>query len=1172
MRKFLILFFFLTASVVGNTQVLTNSGTDFWFAFPETFDENRAVYWLNITSNTAASGTVSIPGGTFSQSFSVTKGQITRVMLNSNDAWIRGSDVQRTKAIHVTSNNDVVVFAVTYHNARHEAALVLPTPSLGTRYRVMSHKSEIKSGQLYESEFTIVAAGDTAVVEITPKGNIAPTRNVNTSYTVTIPPNSVYQAQARNSWDDLTGTLLESKNGESFAVYSGNVWSTVVCSPNSDPLLEGMFPVNTWGKDYFAIPTPTINKDYIRIMADKDSTKIYKDGVFQQTIQAGQFWDETITAVHNYTSNNPIAVAHFLVTGSNNGCAPTTATDPSMIMLNATEQMFLDSITFFAVDTSAITKHFVHVITKTADTNVMYIDSVRLTKFNTFTQNTNYSYKSITTSPGYHRLETTGCGFIAYSMGIGNAVSYGYATGVSLVNLENAITYSNFVDGSDTICKGDTVKFKSILRGSPLSFFWDMGDGFTDTVKNPIHSYSKTGEYYIKAIITYECLTDTLRDTLYVPPSPIIDLGPDTILCNKDTLRFKANTRYFETLWSTGSKDSLMSIVNSGTYSVKVSNFCGADYDTIVVDSLLPDTVFLGVDTIMCKGVPFEIDITAINNSTYLWNDSATVPKKVITQAGTYWGQVQNFCGIMRDTIVVLSDTIPDIDLGADTTLCIGQTQFLNAYFSRSKYKWQDGNRSAFQRISAPGGKIWVQVSNLCGAMVDSITINYDYPLNIDLGRDSIICLGDEIFLDPITNGASCIWHNGSTDTTFSIFKRGQYWVEASNVCGKYSDTVNFVDEQTPRINLPEDQLKCDGDTVLLNAVYSRASYQWNTGATSSSIVVNSPGYYQVQTTNLCGFDRDSLIVIYDKPLIVDLGPDTLLCDQGSFVKSVFFPNNPTYLWNTGHNAPSINIGRGGKFVVSVTNRCGTYSDAIQVGKYYTPRPKLRADTLLCSGEILPVSMGLTDLQMQGVFPTWENGSHARSRAITKSGKYWVHAQNVCGEGSDSAEYNFNNLPYFGLNDTMFCYGEILQYDFSEYQFRYYWDKEIAEGDYFEIDKPGDKLLWIIDSIGCLGIERFSVVLCPNPLYAPNAFSPNSDGVNEAFRLFRMGTYDFNLTIVNEWNETVFSAEDITQGWNGKKNNIEIECPIGAYIWRATYKDVNDHQIRIETGEVMLIR
>jgi len=1172
MRKFLIIFLTILASISATSQVLTNSGTDFWFAFPETYDKANAVYWLNITSNTAASGTVSIPGTAFSRSFSVTKGQITRVNITSSLAYINGSDVQLNRAIHITSNNDVVVFAVTYHAARHEAALVLPTPSLGKRYRVMSHKSEIKGGQLYESEFSIVAAGDTVVVEITPKGNIAPSRNVNTAYTVTIPPNYVYQAQARNSWDDLTGTLLESKNGKNFAVYSGNVWSTVVCSPNSDPLLEGMFPVNTWGKDYFAIPTPTINKDYIRIMADKDSTKIYKDGVFQQTIMAGNFWDETITAVHNYTSNNPIAVAHFLVTGSNGGCVSTTATDPSMIMLNATEQMFLDSITFFAVDTSAIAKHFVHVITKTADTSAMYLDSVLLTKFNTFTQNTNYSYKSVTTTPGYHRLETTGCGFIAYSMGIGNAVSYGYATGVSLVNLENAITYANFVDGSDTICKGDTVKFKSILRGKPLSFYWEMGDGSTDTVKNPVHIYTKTGEYRIKAIITYECLTDTLLDTLYVPPSPIIELGPDTTLCNKDTLSFIANTRYFETLWNNGSKDSLLKIVNSGTYSVQVSNFCGVDYDTIVVDSLLPDTVYLGIDTIFCRGNPFEIDITAVNNSKYLWNDSSTAPKKQISKAGTYWAQVANFCGVMRDTIVVRSDTFPDIDLGMDTTLCVGQTFLMNAFFSRSQYRWQDGRRTAFYYPSAPGGKIWVQVWNLCGAMVDSITVKYDYPLNIDLGKDSIICLGDKLPLDPITNGADCIWQDGTTDTTFSISKRGIYWLEASNVCGSYSDTVNFVDEQTPQINLPEDQLKCNGDSVVLNASYSRGSYQWNTGATAGTVIVKSPGYYQVQTTNLCGFDRDSLVVIYDKPLNVDLGPDTLLCDQGSFIKSIFFPNNPSYEWNTGHNSPSINIGRGGQFIVSVTNRCGTFTDAIQVAKYYTPRPQLNADTMLCSGEILQVTMGLSALQMQGVFPTWENGSHARARAITSTGKYWVHAQNVCGEGSDSANYAFNSLPYFGLNDTLFCYGEVLQYDFSDYPYRYYWDKEISEGDYFEIDKPGDKLLWIIDSIGCLGVERFNVVLCPNPLYAPNAFSPNVDGVNEVFRIYRMGTYDFTLTIINEWNETVFSSEEIEEGWNGSLNNIGSKCPIGAYIWRATYKDVNDQQQRFETGEVMLIR
>lgn len=34
--------------------------------------------------------------------------------------------------------------------------------------------------------------------------------------------------------------------------------------------MEGMFPTNTWGKDYFVVPTPNVGKDYIRIVAHKD--------------------------------------------------------------------------------------------------------------------------------------------------------------------------------------------------------------------------------------------------------------------------------------------------------------------------------------------------------------------------------------------------------------------------------------------------------------------------------------------------------------------------------------------------------------------------------------------------------------------------------------------------------------------------------------------------------------------------------------------------------------------------------------------------------------------------------------------------------------------------------------------------------------------------------------
>ena len=111
-----------------NSQEITNEGKEFWLAFPEVLDDVRAGYWLNITSNTSSTGTVSIPGTSFSRAFSVTPGAIEKIRLNSVDAYIEGSDTIVDRAIHVTANNEIVVFAVTIHAARHEATLVLPKP------------------------------------------------------------------------------------------------------------------------------------------------------------------------------------------------------------------------------------------------------------------------------------------------------------------------------------------------------------------------------------------------------------------------------------------------------------------------------------------------------------------------------------------------------------------------------------------------------------------------------------------------------------------------------------------------------------------------------------------------------------------------------------------------------------------------------------------------------------------------------------------------------------------------------------------------------------------------------------------------------------------------------------------------------------------------------------
>ena len=1155
-----------------SAQLITNSGKEFWFAFPETFDKASAVYWVNITSNDSTGGTVSIPGLGWSQTFSVLAGQVVRVNIPSAHATNIGSHLNFNKAIKILANDDVVAYAITYHAFRHEASLIIPNKALGDRYRPISYKSEIKGGQLYESEFCVVAAGDTVVVEITPKCNLAGGLVANTTYTRTVLPGEVYQVQAASSIDDISGSLVRSTNGKKFAVYSGNVWSTVVCTPNSDPLLEAMFPTNTWGKDYFVIPTPNVNLDYIKIIADSNSTMIYRNGIFVATINAGQFYQDNITTHMNYTSNKPIALAHFLVTGAS-GCTSYINTDPSMIMCNATEQMFLDSISFFAVDTSAIDSHYVHIITRTADIGTVYLDNSLVTGWTTFYQNTSYSFKTVNVTAGYHRLETGGCGFIAYSMGIGRAVSYGYATGASLIDLDNSVTYSNFLNGSDTICQNDTVSFQSLIKGTPISFKWHFGDGDSSTLQNPRHSYSSPGYYPISAKVVYSCLTDILFDTIYVPPTPVVDLGPDTALCNSDSLGFSVNTHLFSSIWSDGSTDSFLLVNQPGTYWAHVYNYCGSGYDTVQIDSLYPDSVYLGIDTLLCVGDSITFDISAVHGSSYLWSDGSLDSIKKGAGGQTLWAEVSNVCGVFKDTIELYSERVPEIEFGNDTVLCDGQSLLLNAYFSRSSILWQDGSTFPFRTVNSPGGKYYVAVDNICGSVKDTITIEFDYPQNPFLGQDTVICTGDTVLLDPETNGAFSLWQNGISDTVFSVFGKGKYWIELRNACGVYSDTVLYTEEGEPSVQLPADTIICTGQTLSFDVSFFNSKYLWNTGDTSPIMVISTPNNYVVTVTNICGTATDDIFVTYDKPLQVNLGPDTLLCDNLGFEIELNVPNSPHYEWSTGETGNKITIQNSGTYSVRVVNKCGGYTDDIKVISMYIPEINLGPDRIICSGSSTRLSAGLRFDKLLGVKYSWNNGRRDSLIEVETNGQYILTAFNTCGTGSDTIDVQVNKIPSIYISDTILCYGDYLVYDFdSLWGYSFLWNG-ITENNNYTISEPGEYWVRVSDSAGCGSNEYFEILECPIPLWVPNAFTPNGDGDNDLFRAYKADVYDFSIQVIDQWGHVIFSSNDINYSWDGSVENDGVRvCPIGTYIWKITFKEFRDNQLQVATGTISLIR
>lgn len=107
-----------------------------------------------------------------------------------------------------------------------------------------------------------------------------------------------------------------------------------------------------------------------------------------------------------------------------------------------------------------------------------------------------------------------------------------------------------------------------------------------------------------------------------------------------------------------------------------------------------------------------------------------------------------------------------------------------------------------------------------------------------------------------------------------------------------------------------------------------------------------------------------------------------------------------------------------------------------------------------------------------------------------------------------------------------------------------------------------------ISADGCLVTDslRF-IVNNPRRLYAPNAFSPNGDGINDEFRLFPGQSVSGveQLQIFDRWGGLVFEQSNTTPFWTGN------EAAEGVYIWKAKviYKDNSEE---ILSGDVMLLR
>lgn len=134
----------------------------------------------------------------------------------------------------------------------------------------------------------------------------------------------------------------------------------------------------------------------------------------------------------------------------------------------------------------------------------------------------------------------------------------------------------------------------------------------------------------------------------------------------------------------------------------------------------------------------------------------------------------------------------------------------------------------------------------------------------------------------------------------------------------------------------------------------------------------------------------------------------------------------------------------------------------------------------------------------------------------------------------------------------------------------YNWMNTVISDSTYAVTKPG--VYWVSISNYC-GTKRDSLEVfekCDFPVYMPNAFTPNGDGVNDDFG-FPIQNKNLLLQLItyNRWGQRVFQTDNPIRRWDGTYKGSPQ--PNGAYLYVLQTKAPNGKNVTSK-GTVTLIR
>jgi gliding motility-associated-like protein len=461
-------------------------------------------------------------------------------------------------------------------------------------------------------------------------------------------------------------------------------------------------------------------------------------------------------------------------------------------------------------------------------------------------------------------------------------------------------------------------------------------------------------------------------------------------------------------------------------------------------------------------------------------------------------------------------------------------------------------------------------MKNVFAHLVDSSLCNVNTFTPTNLGPDTTLCAGSALLLNASNSNATYLCQDGSTGPTFLVTQTGLYWVQVSNNCGVFRDTLQVNYAPAPVIDLGPDTLLCSGQSFLLNAFQPGANYLWQDNSINAVYTVNAAGTYKVRVSiGNCSVVDSIKVTMLDIPS-VNLGKDTAICETETLVLNAFSSTASSYLWQDGSVNSSYNVNASGIYIVAVTNACGAVRDSIVVTVKASPLFSLGKDTTLCGSASILLDTGIPNATY-----LWSTGATTTSITVLNASQYWVRVTVDQCSATDTIIVKVVDFPLVSLGTVRtLCPGETLLLNATWPGASYLWQDQSTQATLL-VDKAG--LYVVAVSVeGCSSNDSINISYftqrCDCEMLIPNAFSPNNDGRNDEFK-YIVNEEDIELReflIYNRWGQIAFQAQNKFDQWNGNFRGVAADN--GVYYYRIRYLCALTGKEIIRQGDIFLMR